>query len=57
MSPTEYQYYNSSKMPRLSVAIQIRGATEQLPAWFPLAMDLALATGQRRKRKRVLHAV
>ncbi|EFZ5937058.1 tyrosine-type recombinase/integrase, partial [Shigella boydii] len=27
----------------------IREAADQLPAWFPLAMDLALVTGQRRE--------
>lgn len=27
----------------------IRAAAEQLPAWFPLAVDLALVTGQRRE--------
>ncbi|ECF2034549.1 phage integrase central domain-containing protein, partial [Salmonella enterica subsp. enterica serovar Newport] len=34
---------------RLDVYNKIREAAEQLPAWFPLAMDLALVTGQRRE--------
>ncbi|EDB2835406.1 tyrosine-type recombinase/integrase [Salmonella enterica] len=34
---------------RLDVYKKIREAAEHLPAWFPLAMDLALVTGQRRE--------
>ncbi|EAW8700131.1 tyrosine-type recombinase/integrase [Salmonella enterica] len=34
---------------RLDVYRKIREAAEKLPAWFPLAMDLALITGQRRE--------
>ena len=34
---------------RLDVYNAIREAAEQMPAWFPLAMDLALVTGQRRE--------
>lgn len=34
---------------RLDVYKKIREAAEHLPAWFPLAMDLALITGQRRE--------
>ncbi|WP_058912064.1 tyrosine-type recombinase/integrase [Entomohabitans teleogrylli] len=47
-----------TRSPRVQVSRQrltidayrsIRSAAEQLPAWFPLAMDLALVTGQRRE--------
>ncbi|EAZ5034743.1 integrase [Salmonella enterica] len=34
---------------RLEVYRKIREAAEKLPTWFPLAMDLALITGQRRE--------
>ncbi|HAU5602464.1 TPA: tyrosine-type recombinase/integrase [Citrobacter koseri] len=34
---------------RLDVYRKIRAAAEKLPTWFPLAMDLALITGQRRE--------
>ncbi|EAT6896676.1 tyrosine-type recombinase/integrase [Salmonella enterica] len=34
---------------RLDVYRKIREAAEKLPAWFPLTMDLALITGQRRE--------
>ncbi|EBE1623371.1 integrase [Salmonella enterica] len=34
---------------RLDVYRKIRETAEKLPAWFPLAMDLALITGQRRE--------
>ncbi|WP_079907453.1 tyrosine-type recombinase/integrase [Salmonella enterica] len=34
---------------RLDVYKKIRESAEHLPAWFPLAMDLALVTGQRRE--------
>ncbi|EEP9290045.1 tyrosine-type recombinase/integrase [Salmonella enterica] len=47
-----------TRAPKISVARErlyldsykcIRAAAEQLPSWFPLAMDLALVTGQRRE--------
>ncbi|MES0345716.1 phage integrase Arm DNA-binding domain-containing protein [Citrobacter koseri] len=34
---------------QLETYIATRAAAEQLPTWFPLAMDLALITGQRRE--------
>lgn len=34
---------------QLEVYTATRAAAEQLPPWFPLAMDLALVTGQRRE--------
>ncbi|CSQ38956.1 phage integrase [Shigella sonnei] len=34
---------------KLKIYNCIREAADQLPAWFPLAMDLALVTGQRRE--------
>lgn len=47
-----------TRTPKISVARErlyldsykrIRSAAEQMPSWFPLAMDLALVTGQRRE--------